>query len=110
MHMVGLALCRGPQVWHEIALQLARQTTCTDLQLNIMVMPPPLQSKEVRFHFTQVSYLLEETTFPWFIDTSSEDTDIHTYKTSTEYCYILRRTEEMCKTELQIGPLSIHQG
>lgn len=58
MYMLGLALCRGPQVWREIALQLARQTNCTDLQLNIMVMPP-LQSKDVTFHFTQVMYLLE---------------------------------------------------
>lgn len=57
--MYAAALCRGPQVQHE-ALQLARQTkpNCTDLQLNIMVMPP-LQSKEVTFHFTEVSYLLE---------------------------------------------------
>lgn len=98
MYRVGLALCRGPQVQHE-ALQLSRQTkpNCTDLQLNIMVILP-LQSKEVTFHLSKVSYLLERNSIS-LIYLYKFRGHSHTYKMSTDCCYMLRITAEMYKTE-----------
>jgi len=60
MYMLGLVLCRGHQVWHEIVLQLDRQTRtkCSDVQLTVMVIST-LQSKEVKFDFTPASSLIE---------------------------------------------------